>query len=291
MTGPGPTIALSRRSRKSFQRPTRLNHLSCYIITINVRANGDSCDADESQTRRSRWPLHWISRTGWFRSEWRPPPASSEMARSSTPDPGTKRRAFGIVVLVVSTYLVMAANGGMFLLVVSLKQMAGDLGWPRSVPSLAYALFFAGTGLGGIAMGWWFDRSGTGPVTLLGLTMIGIGSVLASSIGSPATSSTRPAATRPRSSSARRSTSPTSSSSSASSAVHEPGAAHRSRRRRRHSADPGVPPPPHPPDRAAAIPPGMARAAVRRGRGWCALGCGARSRARRRARGTVSPRR
>ena len=107
------------------------------------------------------------------------------MARSIAPDPGTKRRAFGIVVLVVSTYLVMTANGGMFLLVVSLKQMAGDLGWPRSVPSLAYALFFAGTGLGGIAMGWWFDRSGAGPVTLLGLTMIGIGAVLASSIGSP----------------------------------------------------------------------------------------------------------
>ena len=107
------------------------------------------------------------------------------MAGPSTPDSKADRRAFGIAVLVVSTYLVMAANGGMFLLVVSLKQMAGDFGWPRVVPSLAYALFFAGTGLGGIAMGWWFDRSGAGPVTLLGLTMIGTGAVLASSIGSP----------------------------------------------------------------------------------------------------------
>ena len=67
----------------------------------------------------------------------------------------------------------MTANGGMFLLVVSLKQMAGDFDWPRTVPSLAYAFFFAGTGVGGIAMGYWFDRSGAGPVTLLGLTMIG----------------------------------------------------------------------------------------------------------------------
>ena len=106
------------------------------------------------------------------------------MASSRTPDRGAERRTFGIAVLVVSTYLVMTANGGMFLLVVSLKQMAGDFDWPRTVPSLAYALFFAGTGIGGIAMGYWFDRSGAGPVTLLGLTMIGAGAVLVSSIDS-----------------------------------------------------------------------------------------------------------
>ena len=106
------------------------------------------------------------------------------MVSSCTPDPGARRRTLGIAVLVVSTYLVMTANGGMFLLVVSLKQMAGDFGWPRSVPSLAYAFFFAGTGIGGIAMGYWYDRSGAGPVTLLGLTMIGTGAMLASSVDS-----------------------------------------------------------------------------------------------------------
>ena len=106
------------------------------------------------------------------------------MASSRTPDSGAKRRTLGIAVLVVSTFLMMTANGGIYLLVVSLKQMAGDFDWPRTVPSLAYALFFAGTGIGGIAMGCWFDRSGAGPVTLLGLTMIGTGAVLASSIDS-----------------------------------------------------------------------------------------------------------
>ena len=115
------------------------------------------------------------------------------MNSSSTPDPGARRRALGVAVLVVSTYLVMTANGGMFLLVVSLKQMAGDFDWPRTVPSLAYAFFFAGAGVGGIAMGWWFDRSGAGPVTLLGLAMIGTGAMLAGSIrlaGGSSTSST-----------------------------------------------------------------------------------------------------
>ena len=106
------------------------------------------------------------------------------MAGPRTPDPGGKRQTFAIAVLVVSTWLVMTANGGMFLLVVSLKQMAGDFGWPRSVPSLAYAFFFAGAGIGGIVMGWWYDRSGAGPVTLLGLTMIGIGAMLVSAVDS-----------------------------------------------------------------------------------------------------------
>ena len=99
------------------------------------------------------------------------------MAGPRTPDPGAERRTFAIAVLVVSTYLVMTATGGMFLLVVSLKQMAGDFGWPRAVPSLAYAFFFAGAGIGGIVMGWWYDRSGAGPVTLLGLAMIGSGAM------------------------------------------------------------------------------------------------------------------
>ncbi len=106
------------------------------------------------------------------------------MAGPRTPDPGAERRNFAVAVLVVSTWLVMTATGGLFLLAVSLKEMAGDFGWPRAVPSLAYAFFFAGSGIGGIVMGWWYDRSGAGPVTLLGLTMIGTGAMFAGSIDS-----------------------------------------------------------------------------------------------------------
>ena len=91
---------------------------------------------------------------------------------------------FRYVVLLVSIYLVLSANGGMFVLVVGLKQIAVDFGWPRSVPSLAYSCLFLGTGIGGIVMGYWFDRSGAGPVTGLGMTMIGVGAVLAGMVDS-----------------------------------------------------------------------------------------------------------
>ena len=50
-------------------------------------------------------------------------------------------------------YWVLVAGGGIFLLVVSLKQTAGDFDWLRVASSFAYALFFAG-----IVMGHWFDR-------------------------------------------------------------------------------------------------------------------------------------
>ena len=105
--------------------------------------------------------------------------------RTDVPDPHPPKDIpsiaprFRFVVLLVSIFLVLSANGAMFVLVVGLKQIALDFGWPRSVPSLAYSCLFLGTGVGGIVMGYWFDRSGAGPVTGLGMAMIGAGAVLA----------------------------------------------------------------------------------------------------------------
>ena len=84
------------------------------------------------------------------------------------------------MVLFVSIFLVLCANGSLFVLVVGLKQIALDFGWTRSAPSLAISCLFLGTGVGGIVMGYWFDRSGAGPVTGLGMSMIGVGALLAS---------------------------------------------------------------------------------------------------------------
>ena len=87
-----------------------------------------------------------------------------------------------IAVVAASIYLTMAANGSMLLLVVGLKQVAADLDWPRSVPSLANALLYIGSGFGGIVMGYWFDRSGVAPVTFVGTTMMGLAAILTSQV-------------------------------------------------------------------------------------------------------------
>lgn len=98
----------------------------------------------------------------------------------NSPPPSSQSQR--LVVILASMYLILAANGGLFLLVVALKQMAADFDWPRTVPSLAYSFQFIGAGLGGIVMGYWFDRSGVGPVTLLGTIMIGCGAILVGQI-------------------------------------------------------------------------------------------------------------
>ncbi len=62
-----------------------------------------------------------------------------------------------IAVLTASVLLMMIGSGAMFLLVVALKPIAAEMGWPRSVPSIAYSLQFIGTGIGGVwswAIGW-----------------------------------------------------------------------------------------------------------------------------------------
>ena len=108
------------------------------------------------------------------------------LPRIDVPDPLPPKKvpstapSFRFVVLFVSIFLVLCANGSLFVLVVGLKQIAFDFGWPRSVPSLAISCLFLGTGVGGIVMGYWFDRSGAGPVTGLGMSMIGVGALLAS---------------------------------------------------------------------------------------------------------------
>ena len=89
---------------------------------------------------------------------------------------------FRNVVLLVSTFLLLMANGGLFLLVVALKQIATEFDWPRSVPSFAYSLQFIGAGIGGILMAHWADRRGAAPVALLGACMMGAGAVLTSMI-------------------------------------------------------------------------------------------------------------
>jgi MFS family permease len=96
---------------------------------------------------------------------------------SASPD---RRGAGGYAYLVLfaSFFMMFAGTGSVYLLVATLKPIALEFGWPRTVPSIAYALQYLGGGLGGILMGSWMDRAGMAWPALLGATMIGAGSCL-----------------------------------------------------------------------------------------------------------------
>jgi MFS family permease len=79
------------------------------------------------------------------------------------------------IVLWASMLALLIGSGSIFVLVVVLKPIAAEFDWPRTVPSIAYALQFLCAGVGAIVMGSWFDRSGIGPLILLGAIMISIG--------------------------------------------------------------------------------------------------------------------
>lgn len=89
------------------------------------------------------------------------------------------------LVAAVSTLMMSIALGAIPLLVVTLKPIALDFGWPRAVPSLAYGLTFLGMGVGGVLLGRWSDRAGMGPPAFLGSVMLGAGTALASRTESP----------------------------------------------------------------------------------------------------------
>ena len=104
---------------------------------------------------------------------------------SQTPPQSASAGHYRYLVLAASVLSLMVGQGALFLLVVSLKDIATTFNWPRVVPSLGYALQFVGAGLGGILMGHWLDRSGMAKPALIGAVMIGSGTLLASRIESP----------------------------------------------------------------------------------------------------------
>ena len=83
-------------------------------------------------------------------------------------------------IVAASTVALVVAFSATYGLVVGLKYISAEMGWPREVPSLAYAAMFLGFGLGGMVMGYWSDRVGIGPAMLVGGIMLGAGMVLAS---------------------------------------------------------------------------------------------------------------
>ena len=90
---------------------------------------------------------------------------------------------YGWVVIGASLAIGTIAMAAPNILFVSLKAIAADFGWPRAGPSTAFALLMIGSGVGGIAMGWWMDKRGVMQPVLFGSVMIGIGAMVASHSG------------------------------------------------------------------------------------------------------------
>jgi len=86
-------------------------------------------------------------------------------------------------VAIASLLIIFIGWGAPYVVAVALKPMAADLGAERSVPSLASALAYIGSGVGGIAMGWWADRAGAMWPAMFGSAMIGLGAMVASGGG------------------------------------------------------------------------------------------------------------
>lgn len=100
----------------------------------------------------------------------------------SLSNPTIRRRT---TVLAASLLFMLIGTGSIYFIVIALKPIAADFGWPRAVPSIAYALQYAGAGIGGIFMGWCLDRRGMGVPAMVGASMIGLGGILTSYASSP----------------------------------------------------------------------------------------------------------
>ncbi len=78
----------------------------------------------------------------------------------------------------------LMAFGAAWITAVALKDIAAEAGGARSIPALASALAWLGSGAGGIVMGRIADRVGTRWTVIFGALMIGVGLSI-STLGPP----------------------------------------------------------------------------------------------------------
>jgi MFS family permease len=94
--------------------------------------------------------------------------------------PLTIERPYGWVVALASMLMMAVGAGATYLVIVALKPIAAEFGWPRAVPSLCYSLALLGAGVGGLFWGSMSDRIGMVRPALLGGCMVALGAWLAS---------------------------------------------------------------------------------------------------------------
>jgi MFS family permease len=96
-------------------------------------------------------------------------------------------RPYGWVVAFASMVMMTIGAGAAYTVVVALKPIAAEFGWPRAVPSLCYALLMLGAGFGGLVMGRWADRGDVSRPLLVGALALPFGAWLASTSDGAAT--------------------------------------------------------------------------------------------------------
>src|ERR1051325_1876971 len=93
--------------------------------------------------------------------------------------PSIETRTSGIVAS-LSLVILGVSFGAAWIGVVALKPIAAETGGAASVPALATALAWFGSGIGGIAMGYVADRIGVRWTVTFGVTMMGLGLAISS---------------------------------------------------------------------------------------------------------------
>ena len=96
------------------------------------------------------------------------------------PEPRTIERPYGWVVAAASMAMMAVGAGATYLVIVALKPIALEFGWPRAVPSLCYSFALLGAGLGGLFWGSISDRIGMVRPALLGGCGVALGAWLTS---------------------------------------------------------------------------------------------------------------
>ena len=99
------------------------------------------------------------------------------------PEPRTIERPYGWVVAAASMLMMAVGAGATYLVIVALKPIAAEFGWPRAVPSLCYSLALLGAGFGGLFWGSISDRIGMVGPALLGGCGVAFGAWLTSVAG------------------------------------------------------------------------------------------------------------
>ena len=102
---------------------------------------------------------------------------------SQSPSSSIETRASWVVAS-VALFIMAMSFGAAWITAVALKDIAAEVGGMRSIPALASALAWLGTGTGGILMGRIADRVGTRWTVICGALMIGLGLAI-STLGPP----------------------------------------------------------------------------------------------------------